>query len=337
MRLKDFLYGRKGIILLHIIGMFALYFYLRIFDIPQLAVLFIVFAWIIVFLCYLTVIFFNRRRYYVKLEEFIENSTDLNTLTNSLKSPENTDMKMFYEYIQRLNEDVRGKITEIKNKQSSYQEYIESWIHDVKTPIASIKLIIETDLKRICHDELLEEVNKIDHLVDQTLYFARSENVEKDYFIKEIPVMKCVKAAIEGNTALIARKGITLDVKNSGETVFSDEKWLGFILNQILINAIKYSKNIEPCIKIWVDKKSDSVVLNIEDNGIGIPKQDIGRIFNKGFTGELGRKYEKSTGMGLYLVKELCCKLGHGVYVQSSEREFTRVSIVFPKSNFVHF
>ncbi|RDU24654.1 sensor histidine kinase [Anaerosacchariphilus polymeriproducens] len=328
----NFLNGRKSIIVLHVIGMIVLYSYLSIFDIPKLAVFFIVFMWAIVFLIYLIVTFIKRRSYFTHLQEFIENSTDLNSLANSLRPPENSDMKIFFDYIQRLNEDIEEKMDAIKNKQSNYQEYIESWVHDVKTPIAAIKLIIETDLKGISYEELLEEANKIEHLVEQTLYFARSENVEKDYFIKEIPVMKCVKSAIEDNAVLIERKGITMEVKNSGETVISDEKWLRFIFNQIFINAIKYSKKDSPYIKIWVDRKNESVILNIEDNGIGIPKKDIDRIFNKGFTGESGRKYEKSTGMGLYLVKKLCMKLGHDVYVQSSREKFTKVSIAFPKN-----
>lgn len=338
MTIRDFLYGRKGIILLNIIGMLVLYLYLRIFDIPQLAVLFMVCTWGIVFFIYLVIVFLDRHRYYTELKSYSNNSRDLCHLANSLKSPENSDMKMFYEYIQKLNEDVQKKMSEVKSKQGSYQEYIESWIHNVKTPIASIKLIIEADLKYNCCDELLEEVNKIEYLVEQALYFARSENVEKDYLIKEIPVMKCVKTAIESNASFIARKGISISVKNSGETVFTDEKWLGFILNQIIVNSIKYSKDdIAPCIKIWVERMDNLVVLNIKDNGIGIPKQDIGRVFEKGFTGEVGRIYEKSTGIGLYLVKELCDKLGHRVFIQSSEMEFTKVSIAFPKNNFINF
>lgn len=337
MKLKEFLAERKSIILINVIGISTLCLYLRIFDIPQLAIFFIATCWIFVLISYFLITFIKRRSYYEKLNDFINNTDDLSTLVNTLPDPEFGDIKPFYDYLYLLNEELQRKEGEHRNNRINYQEYVESWVHDIKTPISALRLILEIDTEEINKDELLEEIDKIEHLVEQTLYFARSENVEKDYLIKEIPVMKCVKSSIISNSAFIHRKGIRMDVKNSGENVFSDEKWLGFILNQIIINSIKYSKEETPIIKIWIDKRPDSVIINIEDNGIGISKEDLNRVFEKGFTGKSGRRYEKSTGIGLYLVKKLCDKLQHGVYIESNEGEFTRVSIVFPKSKFVNF
>lgn len=338
MKLKEFLFERKNVILINLVGIGALFSYLKIFNIPELAIFFIITCWIFVYLCYLLLSFIKRRNYYIKLHAFIESEEDLSTLTNLVPNPKFPDITPFYEYLELLNEDIQIKANDNRNERINYQEYVESWVHDIKTPIATIKLILETDVKdEVYKDELAEELDKIEQLVEQTLYYARSENVEKDYLVKELPVMKCVKNSILSNSALILKNGIAIDVKNNGETIFSDEKWLNFILNQILINSIKYSKAEGSIIKIWVNKKSDSIILSIEDNGIGIPKSDLNRVFDKGFTGKSGRKYQKSTGIGLYLVKKLCEKLQHGVYIESIENEFTRVSIVFPKSNFINF
>ena len=111
--------------------------------------------------------------------------------------------------------------------------------------------------------------------------------------------------------------------------VQSDEKWVEFIINQVINNAIKYSvKNSR--VKIFVNKSKNSITLKIKDGGVGIPNKDLGRVFEKGFTGENGRKFTKSTGMGLYLCKNLCDKLGLGLKITSKENEGTEVSIIFP-------
>lgn len=115
------------------------------------------------------------------------------------------------------------------------------------------------------------------------------------------------------------------------ETVFTDRKWLEFILAQILTNAVKYRSAGEAVARIWAEASGDGVRLCIDDNGIGIPAADLGRVFEKGFTGANGRRYERSTGVGLYLARKLCVALGHRISVESEVGSFTRVSLFFPK------
>ena len=194
------------------------------------------------------------------------------------------------------------------------------WIHEVKIPVASLTLLIHNN-KNMFDKRYIEQIRKLDNYIDQILYFVRSENAEKDYLIKEIELQKIIKD--------IALKNI------HNEKVLTDSKWLEFVLNQIINNSIKYKKNNnDPIIKISVKDEKDKVYLTIWDNGIGIPKNDIKRVFDKSFTGENGRIMAKSTGMGLYIVKKLCDKLGHKIIIESEIHKYTKITIIFYKNDF---
>ena len=121
-----------------------------------------------------------------------------------------------------------------------------------------------------------------------------------------------------------------MELKDLEQVVYSDSKWIEFILNQIIVNAIKYSKGNNDKIEIESQKQNNSVILSIKDYGVGINEKDISRVFEKGFTGDNGRKFGKSTGIGLYLCKTLCEKLGLGLYIDSKENYGTKVTIIFP-------
>lgn len=125
------------------------------------------------------------------------------------------------------------------------------------------------------------------------------------------------------------------NVKNS--LVHTDKKWLEFIINQIINNSIKYKKDKDSIIKISSIEDNDKTILEIYDNGIGIPTKDIGRVFEKSFTGSNGRDKIKSTGMGLYIIKKLCDKLGHNIYIESTLKEYTKVIIEFGKNEMYKF
>ena len=152
----------------------------------------------------------------------------------------------------------------------------------------------------------------------------------KDYIIKKVELEPLVKKVIKRNQRDFISKRISLELKDLEQVVYSDSKWIEFILNQIIVNAIKYSKGNNDKIEIESQKQNNSVILSIKDYGVGINEKDIGRVFEKGFTGENGRKFGKSTGIGLYLCKKLCEKLGLGLYIDSKENYGTKVTIIFP-------
>lgn len=169
------------------------------------------------------------------------------------------------------------------------------------------------------------------------LYYSRSNNVHKDYIIKQINLDNVVRDVVKRNYRDFIHKKIRLNIEDINETVYSDEKWIKFIINQIIGNSIKYSGSSAPMISIYSVKKANSVMLTIEDNGVGIPHKDIDRVFEKGFTGENGRKFSKSTGMGLYLCEKLCSKLGLKISISSEVNKGTKVTLIFPLSGMMTF
>ena len=180
-----------------------------------------------------------------------------------------------------------------------------------------------------------EQIKRIDDYVDQILYFVRSENAEKDYLIKDISLKKVINSVAMKNKNDLLEKRINFEVKLDDIKVLTDAKWLEFIVNQIVSNSMKYiRKDVDNIIRISVEESIKQIDLIIYDNGIGIPEKDIRRVFEKTFTGENGRTTSKSTGMGLYIVKKLCEKLGHKITIKSKVNEYTKIIITFSKNDF---
>ena len=205
------------------------------------------------------------------------------------------------------------------------------WVHEIKTPIASSKLLIENNYNGLTR-KIDIQIDRIENFVEQVLYYSRSDEVGKDYIIKKVELLPLVKNVIRKNQRDFISKRIRLQLGELNEVVYSDSKWIEFIINQILINSIKYSKGKDDKIQIESKEISNTVVLTIEDEGVGIIERDLDRVFEKGFTGENGRKFGKSTGIGLYLCKKLCNKLGLGLEIQSKVNVGTKISIIFPKA-----
>lgn len=182
-----------------------------------------------------------------------------------------------------------------------------------------------------------EELEKIENYIEQALFYARSNTVEKDYYIKKIGLQEIVNDSIKKNKNLLIPEKTILNLHDLDYEVNTDSKWMSFILNQILQNSVKYKKqnhNLE--LEISAKQGKQNIILTLKDNGIGIKKGEITRVFEKGFTGTNGRKIgKKSTGIGLYLCKKLCDKLGLGLELNSIEGEGTEVRIVFPMGDFM--
>lgn len=231
---------------------------------------------------------------------------------------------------------MREEINKEKSRLKAYKEYIEQWIHEVKTPISLIKLIEENN-RTTKSSSVLMQLEEIDRYVEQALFYARSEDVDKDYFIKEISLQSCVNSVVIRNKQGFILNNIDIETDNIDKIVYCDSKWLEFILNQIIVNAIKYRNNENPKVKVYVIDIKSGIKLIIEDNGLGIPSDEIDRVFEKGFTGNTGRLNSKSTGMGLYLCKKLCDKLGLLIDIESEINTYTKVMITFPKGSFCKF
>ena len=238
--------------------------------------------------------------------------------------------------MQDLEKSMLENVNKYKYTLEDYKEYIELWIHEIKMPIATSKMIIENNKTEVT-SSINEELDKIENYIEQALFYARSNTVEKDYYVKKVDLKEIVNNAILKNKRNLIQNKINVKTYHLDEEVFTDSKWCIFIINQIIQNSIKYSKKENKEIEIYSVDKNEKVVLYIKDNGIGIKKGEITKVFEKGFTGENGRiSGQKSTGIGLYLCKKLCNKLGIGIELNSEKDIGTEVRIIFPKNSFTN-
>ena len=233
---------------------------------------------------------------------------------------------IFYEMEVSMNEQVAGYV---KNSRE-YKEYVETWVHEIKLPIAAIKMILAN------HKEvdfgIEDEVNRMEGYVEQALFYARSNDVEKDYLINRVNLKQVVEAVVLKNRKVLRGMNARIHMHQMDTEVNSDSKWLAFMVGQVIDNSIKYGKKGELAIEIYSEKRDNAILLHICDNGEGIRASELSKVFQKGFTGSNGRKNANSTGIGLYLCKKLCERLEHNITIDSKEGEGTRVTFIFPLS-----
>lgn len=278
---------------------------------------------------YLYCIYFSKKK---KALQIINSCNDLEEkyyISEMLRKEDSIEGYPYYYVLKEACKAMNDKISNIEKNERDYEEYIESFAHEIKTPIAAISLYAENK-----EDETLKyEIRKIEEYVEQILYYARSDTAEKDYFVKKIKLNEIIHPLILKNKDVFLNNHIKLNVHDLEVLVYTDEKWLSFMISQVLNNAIKYLDKDKKEIEIYSEVKNNQVVLVILDNGCGIRASDAPRVFDKGFTGS-NRKREYATGIGLYLVKKLSEKLDIKVSIDSKYQEYTKVSFVFPKSKF---
>ena len=329
MKITDY-FKDKGIFLSINLMLFIIIASLMHFANVSSVIVFLVFCiWFLPLLTYMIIEYIKYRKYFNNVESILENLDKKYLLPEVIKEPNFIEGEEINYILKDLSRDMHEQVKYYRNMQEEYREYIEMWVHEIKTPIASTKLLIENNMNEVTR-KIDTQIDRIENFVEQVLYYSRSDEVGKDYIIKKIDLGQVVRNVIKKNQRDFISKKISLQLGELDEFIYSDTKWIEFILNQIIGNAIKYSKGKDDKIKIESTKIDSSVVLTIEDNGVGIVKKDINRVFEKGFTGENGRKFGKSTGIGLYLCKKLCNKLGIGLKIQSEKDMGTRVSIIFP-------
>ncbi|EPY6471661.1 sensor histidine kinase [Clostridium sporogenes] len=292
--------------------------------------------WFLPLVSYMALEFIKYKNYYDEVDSILENLDNKYLLPEIIKEANFIEGEKLNSILKEISRDMHENVKYYKDMQEDYREYIETWVHEIKTPIASTKLIIENNRNEVTN-KIDFQMDRIEGFVEQVLYYSRSNNVSKDYIIKQINLDLAVRNVIKRNYRDFIHKKIKLDIKDIDEIVHSDGKWLEFIINQIIVNSIKYSNSKEPMISIYSIKKANSVMLTIEDNGAGIIDKDINRVFEKGFTGENGRKFSKSTGMGLYLCEKLCSKLGLKIIIVSEVDKGTKVTLIFPLSSMATF
>ncbi len=276
----------------------------------------ILIVWVLILMAGMGIAYRNRKKELQKLLTMAEGLQERYLIQEVMRLPERADDQVYYQLMKMAGKSMLEQIGEVRRERLEYKEYIEQWIHEIKTPIAAMKLLCENHRMDFTR-ELLLELEKTNRFTEQALYYARSEHTEKDYAVREINLIDVVHQVIADNKYLLLHNKVSLEVAERMETVYSDEKWLRFILNQLVVNAVQY-RTEQPVLRFFAYQRQDQVILSVEDNGIGIPACDLPRIFEKGFTGQNGRIMQQATGIGLYLCRRLCDKLGVGIMAESS-------------------
>lgn len=336
MNLRDFIKERIVFIIINSLILLFTAILLMVLKVDSFAILFIVIINGAGILIYHIFDYLRKKQYYNEIKENMESLDKKYLISEVIEEGTFTESKLIYDVICKSNKAMNDEIGEFKRGINDYREYIELWVHEIKTPIATCKLLIENNESPLT-ESIGEEVCKLENYIDQALFYTRSNTLEKDYIIKEMSLSSCVNKVLNNNADSLIKKRVKISLGDLEKMVYSDSKWIEFILGQIISNSIKYMNKEHKELKIYCSEGSKYVILNIEDDGAGISEKDISRIFDKGFTGENGRKFGKSTGIGLYLCKKLCKKLGLDITLISEEGKFTRVSIIFPINRMMIF
>lgn len=242
--------------------------------------------------------------------------------------------KTYFELMKTALKAMTDEVSQCSRLSREYREFIEQWIHEMKVPITGIQLLCENN-KSDATRKILTQTEMISQSVERVLFYARLGSVEKDYLITEVPLKPCVLEILAQNKQYLIQNNVCVNTETLSGTVYSDQKWLQFILNQIFVNSVKYQGSQPPVIDVTAQEQKNFVTLSITDNGIGIKESELGRVFDKGFVGSNGRTDKNSTGMGLYLCKQLCARLGIGIEIKSKAGEYTTALLHFPKSDYL--
>lgn len=232
-----------------------------------------------------------------------------------------------YQEMVCVSEREKRKIaSEYDEKKRDMSDYYTMWTHQIKTPIAALRLLLQ-------EKQPLEELFKIEQYAEMALHYARLDSLSADLLFKTQDIYEIVKQAVKKYSILFIGSGLSFTMEEFSCHAVSDEKWLSFVVEQILSNALKYTSHGR--IRIYgLDRQGretnkEAYFVVIEDSGIGIRKEDLPRIFERGFTGYNGRLYKKSTGIGLYLCKQVFDRLSHTIDIASSVGEGTKVTLGF--------
>lgn len=330
MSIKNYLRGKVLLFVLLLCAMGFTSMLLHVLKINRYTICFIDGTYLLAIFVAAAFDYYKKRNFYKAVQTRLDGLDRKSLLCEMVEHPDFFEGDFLCDVLQDCNKSMNDQIAQYRHTMQDYREYIETWVHEIKTPIASAALLYENNKNEVTqsmHDELL----KIDGFVEQALYYSRSNTVEKDYAIKKCNLLTLVNNVVKKHARALIESKISIETHDLDYTVFTDIKWTDFILGQIISNSMKY-KSDNAKLTFSAEKSSNAIILYITDNGIGIPEQDVEKVFEKGFTGENGRRFTKSTGIGLYLCKKLCQKLGLGISLTSTLEVGTTVKITFPIS-----
>ncbi|MBK3496593.1 sensor histidine kinase [Viridibacillus sp. YIM B01967] len=268
-----------------------------------------------------------------KLEHFLGNALDIENIVPLSSEKLSSFEEVYFNVIEDVESKRREQLNKMHVESLEEQDRALAWIHEVKTPLTAMKLMIDSLGDYTLKKRLEIEWLRVHLLLDQQLHHIRLFSIENDNMMEIVSIRYTLLKEIKNLQTWCIEKDIGFDIENLDAEVLTDQKWTAFIIRQILANAVKYSGN-DTDIQVYTSKDQDGhVYLYIKDAGIGISQADLPRIFNKSFTGTIGRHQTASTGMGLYLAEKAASKLGIRIFVQSEEGVGSVFSLRFPLKN----
>lgn len=284
---------------------------------------------------------------------FFRYSSKVKALSNALKRPveeqaqlpeATDDVEILYHRLLENQSIARSESeSSAAIRQSQMRDYYSMWVHQIKTPISAMKLLLEAEREElgllICDEEqqaslkelsdnvasFEDELFRIEEYVGMALQYQRVSSTENDFVLEKVSVDGVIRDTIKKYAKIMIRRHIGINYSGTGQEVYTDGKWLAFMLEQILSNAIKYTPR--GFVTIETAEEKDRFFITIKDTGIGIKAEDLPRVFEKGYTGYNGHADKKATGIGLYLCRQMADKLGHTIRMESEIGKGTKVWI----------
>lgn len=317
----------------------TLYVMLRLVDLGTQLALLIVLVMALFLLAAAALDYVHLHAFYRALDEVAHGGPGALSRAQELAQPDAPQEHIAYDALEAVRMEASEEAARLRRQVDEHRAYVETWVHEVKTPLAAADLIVENAADPALRP-LARELARIDGYVEQALFYARATTVDRDYLVRSCELRPLVTNAVKSRAHALIGAGMAVEMEGLDRTIFADPKWMGFVLGQLIDNAIKYRRDcgqgqdqprlLFKATALDEGQASERVTLTVRDNGCGISAADIGRIFDKGFTGENGRTHARSTGIGLYLVQQLCQKMGLGVQASSVLGAWTAIDITFP-------
>ncbi|MCM3358261.1 sensor histidine kinase [Psychrobacillus sp. MER TA 171] len=320
--MKQFLLDRIITIGCLLIAFIFMLIFLVMLEIPTLSIVTLGTFYLLLCGTWLAVNFITIKNKLRRLERLLRQVEQPYLVGEVLPTPYSFTEQQYFDIMRIISQDAISRVEQANREAKEYKEFVEQWIHELKTPLTAMNLVLanDADIRK-----LRRELKRLNNLTDHILHFARLQSLEKDKQLAPFQLGQLLNQAVKNQMDLLIAAKIRVSV--DGEAIiFSDQKALQFIVNQFLINSAKYSPSSQ--VKMQISEKA----LVYEDNGIGIPKQELPRIFDRGYTGTNGRNFGTSTGIGLYIVSKMCDELHIRLTVQSEVGQFTRFTLEFPSN-----